>query len=283
MDFDRRKLAREEGAKLKPLKVDSMQPFTLLPAPVYVFFPRNAKYVSVKGPLDFFSPEELKKFYDSGSLFFPAFIDQVLPFRDAGVRCRAILSWQPVQRQESATGGAKDVAIPPSPFEISDALIRIVGPLWGKEGQLEPFFAVSFAEELCESLPEGELAQARDENVEAYEQAILISSLTVFLAIHLGWCDLAYLNGLRLRIFRQFSKGLVRLNDPNPDVVELVRCVSEAIRASGLKPINQKWFSVRSDRISSRISSRLNRVFAEYTKDSGPAPSIFGEGGFLSG
>lgn len=283
MDFDRKKIARNEGAKLKAFTVDKLQPFTLLPAPVYVFFPRNDKYVSVKGPLDFFSPEELRKFHNSGSLFFPPFIEQVLPFRDAGVRCRAILSWQPMQRQASGAGGSKDVAMPPAPFEISDALIRVVGPLWGKEGQIEPFFAVPFAEELCEGIPDVELAAARDTHTEAFELAILVSSLVVFLAIHLGWSDRLYLSELRLRVFRQLAGGATAFLDPNPDVVDLVRSVMEAIRASGLKPVTRKWFDVRSDRVSKRVSSRLNRVMGELTRESGKAPSIFGDGGFTSG
>jgi hypothetical protein len=239
--------------------------------------PRNGKYVSIKGPLDFFTPEELTKFRGLGSLFFLDFVDRVLPYRDAGVRVRAILNWQPSMRQSGGGGKMVDVAFPPAPFEISDAIIRVIGPLWGKAMDLEPFFTVTLTEEICDPVDPEILLTEREKDVVKFERAVLVSSLSVFFALHLGWNDLAFLNGLRARVIQGLS-------DDQPEVRNLVQlaeaAIDEIVVSKRLKP---SWLAIRPEPVAWKIAARLERVATQFSaKTPGPSPTIYGQGGLVS-
>src|SRR5687767_11667820 len=99
MEFTHRKLPAEAYKELRICKVATMAPFALMLAPVYVFMKLNKKFVSVKAPLDFFTPEELERLAPSVILFVPKFVDAVLPFRDAAHQVRALISLKPEEAQ----------------------------------------------------------------------------------------------------------------------------------------------------------------------------------------
>ena len=61
MDFRSKKLPPEAADQLRACPVESVKPYVAMPAPVYIYLRANAKFVSVKGPLDFFTPDELAR------------------------------------------------------------------------------------------------------------------------------------------------------------------------------------------------------------------------------
>src|SRR5689334_8605019 len=95
MNFRPRKLPKEAAMNLRISPIVSVKPYSLMLAPVYVFMRLNEKFVSVKGPLDFFTPEELERLQPFESFFLPEFVDTALPFRQVARNVRALLSWQP--------------------------------------------------------------------------------------------------------------------------------------------------------------------------------------------
>src|SRR4051794_31443428 len=104
MNFSHRKLPPAAAEKLRICPIRTIEPFALMLAPVYVFMRRNEKFVSVKAPLDFFTPEELEKLRPFQSFFMTEFVDTALPFRQAARRVRAVLSWDPGSQGSNVAG-----------------------------------------------------------------------------------------------------------------------------------------------------------------------------------
>jgi hypothetical protein len=272
MDFTRKKLPREAAEKMRICPVDTVKPFVFMPAPVYVYMKLNEKFVSVKAPLDFFTPEELVRLRPFEAFFLPDFIDSVAPFRSYGRAIRGLLAWQP----------ASVVALSPTPFEISDTVIRMIGPLWGKDVAIEPFFVAVFVAELCDPMPSETLLDARDRDVEVFENAIVISSWAVFIALHLGHCNLGYLNRLRLAVFEEVVRG------KSPGFAR--QCGMEDILAVAGDSFRHKSGIVRgeshfqgSDHVSQKMASRLARVKREFAETNADQPTIYGQKGFIDG
>ena len=155
MYFRPTKLPREAAINLRISPIASVKPYSLMLAPVYVFMRLNEKFVSVKGPLDFFTPEELERLKPFESFFLPEFVDAALPFRQIARNVRRLVGWEPEYKGEEQ--------LPPAPYEVSDAVLRMIGPLWAPGLVIEPFFAAVFANELCELLPPEKLRAARDQ------------------------------------------------------------------------------------------------------------------------
>ncbi len=269
MEFSQRKLPKEAAPNLRLCPIHTVQPFALMLAPVYVYMKINEKFVAVKAPLDFFTPEELERLKPFESVFLPEFVDSALPFKKAARQVLALLSWKP--------------EIPPAPYELSDAVLRILGPLWGGAVAIEPFFAAVFANELCHLLPGESLRQARDRDVLVYERAIFRSSWAVFLALHLGFCELEFLNRLRLRIFDDTIQNRSSAAQWS-EVDELVAIACDSL--DGLQAVNAKqltgaFFSTRGERVCQKITSRLERVKASLAPKDAPVPTIYGERGFV--
>jgi hypothetical protein len=61
MEFSRKKLGQEAIRELRVCSIASVQPYALMLSPVYAYLPQNAKFVAIKAPLDFFTPEELAR------------------------------------------------------------------------------------------------------------------------------------------------------------------------------------------------------------------------------
>ena len=280
MEFTRRKLPKEAATNLLSCPIHTVKPFALMLAPVYVFLRQNEKFVSVKAPLDFFAPEELQRFSVYENFYLPEFVETAIPFRTAARMARDILSCRP-----------EDPRVPaPAPYEISDAVLKVVGPLWSgpnrEKLQVEPFFAAVFANELCDSIGEEILLRAREQNVGRFEKAICYSSWTVFLATLAGYCSLPMLNSLRIRVFEEVLAGNPEESLKSLNTViehdEIVRLAFQSLHADCFRPVYTAFFQGRTERISQKLMSRLGRVSAHFGSLITP-PSIFGEKGFADG
>ncbi len=272
MNFSQRKLPIEAASTLRRCPIHLVEPFVPMLAPVYVFLKRNQKFVSLKAPLDFFTPEELDRFKTYEALFFPEFVERTRPFREAARRVRSLLLWEPP---------AEAGALPPTPYEISDACLRLTGPLWGAEAVIELFFVTVFVSELCEQLPSELLCAARDQDFEKYECAIFRSSWAVFMGLHLGQTDLGHLNRLRKRVFAE-SMGLPQELEPgfHPEIDELTGLVGALIIDSRISAFRADDLQDRGERVAHKLLSRLTRVKSEMIDANTPAASIYGPGGF---
>jgi hypothetical protein len=271
MDFTRKKLPKEAALNLRICPIASVKPYALMLGPVYVFMRLNEKFVSVKGPLDFFTPEELERLKTFESFHLPEFVDQALPFRQVARHARSIVGWTPTEDGEEQ--------LPPAPYELSDAVLRMLGPLWGPDAVIEPFFAAVFANELCDLLPDAVLVSAREQSVQAFERAVLRSGWAVFIALHLGYCELPFLNRLRRRVFEGSD-----LAPPSTGVAseidELVAVVFDSMGADLRSPVRGSVFEEQGSRAGLKMAGRLKRVLTMIDATE-PASTIFGERGFV--
>jgi hypothetical protein len=286
MDFKPRKLPKEAASKMRVCPVDTVSPFALMPAPVYALMKLNEKLVSVKAPLDFFTPEELQRFKSFKLFYFQSFVDSIAPVRQAARTVLSLLSTSP-KAAVSSTGGATpgvatskaDVGLLPAPYEISDAVLRILAPLWGPTVAIEPFFAAVFTNELCELIPGDVLLAARDKSVKLYEDGILISGWAVFLALHLGYCNLEFLNKLRSRVFSEVSSG-VELSSDYVIMDELLESARKTILLKRFKLVSLDSLLNQDDRNSQKLAGRLKRIWSSLVNEDAPLATIHGEGGF---
>jgi hypothetical protein len=277
MDFRHRKLPKEAAINLRISPIASVKPYALMLAPVYVFMRKNAKFIAVKGPLDFFTPEELVRFAPFESFFLPEFVDAALPFRQIARNVRRLLGWEPEYKGEQQ--------LPPAPYENSDAVLRMIGPLWGSGLVLEPFFAAVFSNELCDLLPPEKLKLARDQDYASYERSILRSGWAVFLALHLGYCDLPFLNRLQQRVFDASFTGVgIPSVGQAADVDELLEIVWESMGPNASAAVRGDVFSKSSSRSAQKVARRLERIVTEaMVLEDQPVPSIYGAKGFADG
>ena len=194
MLFEAKKLDLDAAEELFQCRVSSVRPFALMLSPVYVFMKRNQKFVSVKAPLDFFTPDELSTLGRYEEFFLPKSVVEVSAFQTAARLVRGIL--------DKAQSG-----FPPASFEISNELIKVLAPLWGKEILVSPFCAAIFADELCGPLESGELLLGRESAVIKHDLGLLLSGLLVFVLVHLGWFDRERLIRIRLEVYGRTIRG----------------------------------------------------------------------------
>ncbi len=261
------------------MPIREIEPFALLFAPAYVYLERNEKFVSVKAPLDFFSPADLVKLSNFESVYLPPFIDSVKPFADAGKRVRQLLS-VPAYRATSSDSGHPMVALDPPPFVTSDEVIRVVAPLWSLSGEralIEPFFAAAFAGSVCDPLPGPLLVEAHDQDVEAYETAVFRSGWAVFTALHLGYCDLPFLNALLLEVF----KGVLGIDAGRGFVSRpFGELASAMIAGSRCEAIPASALGETRGELDRQFAGRVRRI-VELSGRAGERATIFGPGGLV--
>lgn len=207
--------------------------------------------------MDFFTPEELLRLKQLEQVFFPTAVDEALPYRDLARRVRALLGWVPMDG---------NIPSPPTPYEMSDAILRLTGTLWGRDLEIESFFVSVFVNELCSLLPGDELISARETDCEKFERAIVISAWMVLLILHVGVTDLDYLNRLRLAAFRKVIGTRIVVPgmsefDSFSDAGELLRILENRFAGELLyQPFGFGFFSNRTERISRKITARLGRI-----------------------
>lgn len=284
MNFSNRKLPKEATDSMRTCPIESVAPYALMLSPIYVYMKLNEKFVSVKAPLDFFEPEELKRLKPFGEFFIPAFADAALPYQKMARSLKQLLSYVPPESSAKDESAEKypPAAMAPSSYELSDTFLRMTAPLWGSDARIEPFFVAVFVNELCGVLPAAELKRARDQNVTVFERAVFASSWVVFLALLLGYLNLEYLGALRLQAFICVADGSTGVN-PTGESHELVSLALISLDHSQSKALTAEYFEVRSDRLSQKIASRLHRLKFRLIPPNSVAASIYGAKGFVDG
>ncbi|MDR3607794.1 MAG: hypothetical protein P4M08_10485 [Oligoflexia bacterium] len=285
MQFSRKKLPKEALASLRRVEVATCEPYGILLTPVYVYLPKNQKFVAIKAPLQFFSPTDLEKNRPLENFYLPEFVKQIIPFQNAGAKVRNLLTTRQKYGVKTNSGDL-EVVLPVPQYQLDDAVLQVTGPLWSKGVQIEPFFLCFFAEEVCDPLPPEKLVRSAEENIELFELALLRASTAVFFALHLGYCDLTALKNIREQVFDNTVFGTARFSNQG-ETAELVRLIRAAIpsaetRSLSLQRIMELLHEPGNGGKSTRkLISRLSRVNAELIKMDAPAPSIYGEQGFI--
>jgi hypothetical protein len=281
MHFTHVKLPVSAAATLRNCPIHTVSAFALMISPVYVYMRRNKKFVAVKAPLDFFTPEELAQLLPFESFFLPEFIDSALLFRETARHIKALIQWDPEKKIAAQDLLSREVALPPAPYEISDAVLRMVAPLWGNRSAIEPFFVTIFSNEICELLPADILRIAREKSVDRFECALFRSSWAVFLALHLGYYSLDFINNLRNQVFfesMQGEEGSYTFGERD----ELLSYVWLTVKSSQTQLFDAQLFKGTSSRVTQKLAARLKRI-----QDHFPATlkandcSIFGPRGFV--
>jgi len=257
--------------------VGLFKPYVIMVAPVYVYLPKNLKFVAVKAPLGFFTSDELSKLTPFDSFYLPQFVDSVLPFQKAGESIRELFRVRQQQSMQS-NQGAKQVTLPVSSFEMNDSVIRLVGPLWSEGIRIEPFFLGFFANEICGAFTKETLSLASDQSVEKFELAFLRSSCAVFLALHIGLCEPELLKTLRHYVFHQTLSG----DSPSAvfgEVGEIANLSVRLVPDLSTKEITLTSLKACPMQAARKILGRLTRVEADLIPYGTPMPSIYGENG----
>lgn len=266
MEFSHRKLPKEWVDRLYRISVSSVEPFAITQAPVYVYLKGNEKFVAVKGPLDFFTPQDLEKYRAQEYFYLPEFIQTIQPLKMAAQKVKELLNTTQV------------------PYELSNEVLQVIGPLWwnypGEGTGVEPFLVTIFVEDLCEKIPQDLILRARERSVEHFERAIYRSSWAVFLALHLGYCDLGFINRLRLRVYEETAMEKISTVARN-EVDELIQLVHLSLQSTQTRLVQGDFFRRRIERVSQKFTSRFERIRKSLMSRGNHPPSIAGEGGFI--
>lgn len=278
MRFKLKKIPKEQEQNLRPVPVRFFRSFVPWMSPVYVYLPKNQKYVAIKSPLGFFTPEEIEKFGKLENLYLPAFVDQVVPFQKAGDTIRRMLSL--TQKQSVGSNqGPQPIVLPMAPYELSDAILKVLAPLWGKKLRIEPFFVTFLSSQVCELSSGAEVNSAYEKNVDLYELALLRSSLAVFLALHLGFLDRTLLLLLRARVFSETLQSSLK----TPGITESDQ-ICEIVKTVQLEPkptaITREFFA-GAGTVRAKLRAKLDRIAAESLNGPGKDACLDGEGGIL--
>lgn len=269
MLFDDKKLTPEAIDDLLQCSIESVAPYTLMLAPVYVFMKLNKKFISVKAPLDFFLPEELERLKEYEVFYMPKFVRHSARFQTAARLVKNLLL------SEAKNKNALDI----TPYEISNESLKVMATLWGKEMQIEPFFMGVFTHELCRPLNRETIVWAREQAVVRHDLGLLLSGAFVFLVIHLGVFDYETLNRLRDEIYEKTVAGEEwktpkNIYDSIASSIDRYMLVNHAFHMVGLSQIQQEW--------SQKLLSRLKRIQDDFSRYSQKSPTIFGEDGFVA-
>ncbi len=285
MEFRTRKLPKAKAAELSSFLVDSAVPYRPLPAPVYILLPRNEKLVSVKGPFDFFTARDIERLKHGGSFYYGPIYSRVQPFQAVARDIRKMLGWN--------VPNATDV-LEPSPYEISDAVLRKLGAIWApmstvngadRDGPvgIESYFAVAFANELCEPIPGSWLELAREKDPDFYELSLLRAGVFVFLALHLGYLDLNLLSAYRIRFFHEatqiFGSGGADAVPLSFELAELKRWTETLIHSPEVLTISSDQFEHSIARVTQKLKSRLRRVRRELADPAAIFAHTYDDGG----
>ncbi len=269
MLFDDKKLSTEDIDDLLQCPVESIAPFVLMLAPVYVFMKLNKKFVSVKAPLDFFLPDELEKLKKHEVFYVPKIVKSSVRYQTAARLVKNLFSLN--------TTPANLIGM--SSFEVSNETVKIMGTLWGKEVKIEPFFMAVFTHEFCRPLNSNVMIDARESTVVRHDYGLLLSGVFVFTAIHLGWHDYDVLNQLRDDIYDRTVKGEDwNLGQNTFEImvggISQLMSQHQSIGEDQLLQLNQEW--------SQKLIGRLQRIKRDVSHYAECSPSIYGPEGFAS-
>jgi hypothetical protein len=286
MHFEDNKLLPEAVDTLFQCSIESVRPYVLMLAPVYVFMKRNEKFVSVKAPLDFFTSDELEKLKVYGVFYMPKFVKLAVRFETAARLVKNLFSL--AASADSDTNNETDPdssaqqrksGLPPAPFELSNETLKLVGRLWGKELKIEPFFMAVFAHELCGVLNSDLLLQSREKAVMRHDWGLLLSGAFVFVAVQLGYWDLETLIELRNQIYTKTVEG-EQWTRPSSLDSEIVCDLSQHLK--GKKDLSADDLENFKGEWARRLKARLVRVKKTMARTAESSPSIYGEEGFAA-
>ena len=273
MEFNERKLSLSVEPTLRVCPVDTIHPYTPLFAPAYLCLRENQKFVALKAPLDFFTPQELERIKPFQNLYFTRFIDRILPFQQAAQKARILCTLDvPVYPPDGPP-------ISPAPYELSRALLDLLVPLWGEKRQIEPFFIGAFCAELCGAWPAELLVSARNADVTTYESALLKSGIAVFFALLLGHTKLSYLRALQHSFFAPPAFYSPELNELTILSEIWVDDLTGPPGSRILLDAFENHPTQTGQRLAARLKTALHRGLL---KESGDSASLFGEGGLLN-
>src|SRR5437899_3275466 len=111
MKIRNRKLSKDAVQTLRRIPVELCHSYDLLVAPIYVYLPKNEKFVAIKFPLQYFSPAELEKFRPYESFYLPEFVDFISPFQKAGESVRALFDVRQ-KRPVKTSQGSELITLP---------------------------------------------------------------------------------------------------------------------------------------------------------------------------
>jgi hypothetical protein len=254
------KLPMDMLEKMRVCPISSVRTQALMMAPVYVHMKLNGRLVCVKRPFDFFNEDELKRLAPFQTFYFPPEVDEALRFRRVAHQVHEVLNWTPdlkVLRTRGDLLKRELVPLPPASYETSDAILRLLAPLWGEKPEIDPYYVVVFANELCDLIPGEKLVNLRDTSMVRYEHAVLISSWVVFLALHLGHCDLDFINRIRAEVFDQI--GGFQTQKQTGIVAQLIRVAETEGLSPGL-PIQPERLAKGAGVTGEKLRSRFKRI-----------------------
>lgn len=266
MLFDDKKLSTHSIEDLIQCPVHTVEPYSLMLAPVYVLMTRNQKLVSVKAPLDFFLPEEIEKLKRYETFYISKSVTLSVQFQTAARLIKNILCTE--------VEGLK-----PASFELSHEVFSVMAPLWGKELQTEPFFMAVFAHELCEPLTPDQIVWAREQAVVKHDLGLMLSGAFVFMATHLGWYDYRALTDARNDIYMRTVTG-EEWDNPQNEFELIVQGLSVLLNQD--RSISCKSLDERGDEWSRKIASRIKHFVRTRGTPKQSSPSIYGEEGFAA-
>jgi hypothetical protein len=268
------------------VQVSDCEPHAILLTPVYVYLLQNQKFVAIKGPLTFFEPSDLDKYKSFEHFYLPSFIDQLAPFQKVGRLVHDLLQTRQTYHLKANDGRKLSVVMPVPQYELDDAILRAVGPLWSEGIRLEPFFLCVVMEEICEPLAAEVIEAATEKNADLFELALLRASAAVFLALHLGYCDTATLRSLRDAAFENTLNDTPVGADPLAQLIPLVRAALPVVETRMLSitrfiQLLRETGADRSARNIRKLISRLTRVGDKLIRPSAAVASLYGEKGLL--
>lgn len=270
MRFGRTKVGAEKLKQFRKVSSSAFEPFTILLTPIYVHLPKNKKLLAVKAPLGVFFPDDLKKLSQFKDFYLPQFVDVLLPFQNAGNSIRSVFSLVPKVKIKSSKG-PEVLELTPTPAEIDDAVLRILGPLWGKDKFVEPYFLNVFASSLCDPLSPKTLESAASKNLEDLEIGLLHAGLYIFFALHLGCHGVKELSNARQLILDGGSHPLL-----DSSLLNLVRTLIPNTETKRIPISSLESFKSKT---AKKLLGRLKRVQDELLKNAKGSATIFGPKG----
>jgi hypothetical protein len=252
MFFEEKKLGIESISELLQCRVNSVEPYALMLAPVYVYMKLNEKLVSVKAPLDFFTPEELEHLSRYETFYIPKSVQLGSRFQTAAKIVSNLLRFE----KESSSSLGKNLE--PAIYEVSNEVLLAVIPLWGRGLCIDPFFTAVFADELCGTFPPEKMLESRELTVVRHDLGILLSGLSTFVLLHLGRFDLKQLIDIRFSIYEAIVDRDENWELPTSEWHLVVRDLKKFVE-------NNEYFSVEAlPKISSewarKLSGRVQRI-----------------------
>ncbi|MBL7716023.1 MAG: hypothetical protein JNL01_11215 [Bdellovibrionales bacterium] len=253
-----KKLPPEAASDLRSEPIRVNQAYELTWSAVYVFLKRNQKFVAVKGPKDFFTPEELQKLAPFEVFFTPKRSTEIDYYQEKGRLLRRYLEsvWDVEQKLASDPDPKEE---PPASFEVSANTMEKICEVWGTKRTLMNWEIVAYIDSVCRGVP-GELwLRLREISIQQFDEILYRSSWVLFFALHLGYTDIDFLNRYRTELFkRALGDSAEDLISPELDEVEKLVNTWLGKTPEGLSSseIMENWDS----RVAQKISFRLDQV-----------------------